>query len=143
MTSYTHIRLPGGCDPHISTRRDSNPQLSPWEGDALPLSHPRKINGGSYRARTYDLLLVRQMLSQLSYATIFCVLTDEIYFTILRTVCQHFFIQFFKKWWVGMDSNHRRLSSPDLQSGAINHSTTYPCVWYVLSSTYFIIMVIS
>ena len=25
-----------------------------------------------------------------------------------------------------MDSNHRRLSSPDLQSGAINHSTTYP-----------------
>jgi hypothetical protein len=29
------------------------------------------INGGRSRARTYDPLLVRQMLSQLSYATVF------------------------------------------------------------------------
>ena len=35
-------------------------------------------------------------------------------------------------WWAGMDSNHRTLSRPDLQSGAINHSTTYPCVKHVL-----------
>ena len=31
---------------------------------------PENKNGGSYRARTYDLLLVRQMLSQLSYAPV-------------------------------------------------------------------------
>ena len=29
-------------------------------------------------------------------------------------------------WWAGMDSNHRTLAWPDLQSGAFNHSTTYP-----------------
>ena len=55
-----------------SGKRDSNPRHSPWQGDALPLSYSR-INitalsfvGGSYRVRTYDPLLVRQMLSQLS-----------------------------------------------------------------------------
>src|SRR3712207_2416806 len=40
------------------------------------------INGGHNRARTCDPLLVRQMLSQLSYAPIY-------------------------KWWRKMDSNHR------------------------------------
>ena len=106
-----------------SERRDLNPRPSPWQGDALPLSHFRSIrwclgpesnqrhmdfqsialpaelprqmatwtglepvtssvtgwhsnqlnyqaaflsNGGRYRARTYDPLLVRQVLSQLS-----------------------------------------------------------------------------
>ena len=28
-----------------SGRRDSNPRPSPWQGDALPLSHFRKKNG--------------------------------------------------------------------------------------------------
>ena len=54
-----------------SGRRDSNPRHSPWQGDALPLSHSRILilphcSGGSYRARTYDPLLVGQLLSQLS-----------------------------------------------------------------------------
>ena len=54
-----------------SGKRDSNPRHSPWQGDALPLSysrihHPHCFIGGSYRVRTYDPLLVRQMLSQLS-----------------------------------------------------------------------------
>ncbi len=49
-----------------SGKRDSNSRRSPWQGDALPLSHSRI--GGNNRARTYDPLLVRQMLSQLSYA---------------------------------------------------------------------------
>ena len=54
-----------------SGKRDSNPRHSPWQGDALPLSYSRIHNphcffGGSYRVRTYDPLLVRQMLSQLS-----------------------------------------------------------------------------
>ncbi len=112
-----------------SGRRDSNSRRSPWQGDALPLSHSRiwcrrvesnhrhrdfqslalptelqrhivkvsvatrkrlelstscvtgrrsnqlnyrATNGGNNRARTYDPLLVRQMLSQLSYAPISC-----------------------------------------------------------------------
>ena len=102
-----------------SGRRDSNSRRSPWQGDALPLSHSRinafgwnrtadtgifspllyrlsykgilatrmrlelttssvtgwrsnQLNyrakgGGSNRARTCDILLVRQTLSQLSY----------------------------------------------------------------------------
>ena len=55
-----------------SGKRDSNPRHSPWQGDALPLSYSRITSsalffvGGSYRVRTYDPLLVRQMLSQLS-----------------------------------------------------------------------------
>ena len=54
-----------------SGKRDSNPRHSPWQGDALPLSYSRihsvlSLVGGSYRVRTYDPLLVRQMLSQLS-----------------------------------------------------------------------------
>ena len=98
-----------------SGRRDSNSRRSPWQGDALPLSHsrifsfvkkisgaswwnrtadtgifspllyrlsyrgkpcctiilqPEEIFGGNNRDRTYDILLVRQTLSQLSYAPI-------------------------------------------------------------------------
>ena len=60
-----------------SGKRDSNSRHLPWQGNALPLSHSRirniynnEINGGNNRARTYDPLLVRQMLSQLSYAPI-------------------------------------------------------------------------
>ena len=36
-----------------------------------------------------------------------------------------------------MDSNHRTLSRPDLQSGAINHSTTYPLLkkWCALKDS--------
>ena len=57
-----------------SGRRDSNSRHLPWQGNALPLSHSRIIYeislycvpiikfGGSYRTRTYDPLLVRQML---------------------------------------------------------------------------------
>ena len=51
-----------------SGKRDSNSRRLPWQGNALPLSHSRI--GGNNRARTYDPLLVRQMLSQLSYAPV-------------------------------------------------------------------------
>ncbi len=54
-----------------SGKRDSDPRHLPWQGSALPLSYSRKY-GGSNRARTYDPLLVRQMLSQLSYTPISC-----------------------------------------------------------------------
>ena len=57
-------KSPVGCF-QWSGKRDSNSRRLPWQGNALPLSHSR-IFGGNYRARTCDLLLVRQMLSQLS-----------------------------------------------------------------------------
>ena len=34
-------------------------------------------------------------------------------------------------WWVERDSNPRTLTRPDLQSGAINHSTTYPFYFFL------------
>ena len=46
-------------------RWDSNPRPPPWQGGVLT-SWTTKPCGGNYRARTYDPLLVRQMLSQLS-----------------------------------------------------------------------------
>ena len=56
--------------------------------------------GGNYRARTYDPLLVRQMLSQLSYApTFFRLLRFRfvylsnrlLYYTLILWICQVFF----------------------------------------------------
>ena len=60
-----------------SGKRDSNSRHLPWQGNALPLSHSRVV-GGNNRARTYDPLLVRQMLSQLSYAPVLAI-ADIIY----------------------------------------------------------------
>ena len=62
------------CKKKWSGKRDSNSRHLPWQGNALPLSHSRIFQylvikfGGNNRARTCDPLLVRQMLSQLSYA---------------------------------------------------------------------------
>ena len=52
-----------------SGRRDSNPQLSPWQGDTLPLSHSRN-NGGSSRNRTSDTRIFSPLLYRLSYRAI-------------------------------------------------------------------------
>ena len=50
---------------------DSNPRPPPWQGGVLTNWTTRPKCGGNNRARTYDPLLVRQMLSQLSYAPTF------------------------------------------------------------------------
>ena len=44
----------------------STSSVTGWRANRL--HHRARYNGGNNRARTYDLLLVRQMLSQLSYA---------------------------------------------------------------------------
>ena len=58
--SFATKKHPNGC--YIwSGRRDSNSRHSPWQGDALPLSHSRisfhckKKNGDPDGARTHDL----------------------------------------------------------------------------------------
>ncbi len=71
LTTWLWRRKKNSAENFWSGRRDSNPRHSPWQGDALPLSHSRiyifhTAFGGSYRARTCDPLLVGQLLSQLS-----------------------------------------------------------------------------
>ncbi len=50
-----------------SGRRDSNPRHSPWQGDALPLSHSRLYSGASGQNRTTDTQIFSLLLYQLSY----------------------------------------------------------------------------
>ncbi len=60
-----------------SGRRDSNSRRSPWQGDALPLSHSRiitfysapskSVNGASGRNRTTDTRIFSPLLYRLSY----------------------------------------------------------------------------
>ena len=49
-----------------SGRRDSNSRRSPWQGDALPLSHSR-IDGAFDWNRTSDTWIFSPLLYQLSY----------------------------------------------------------------------------
>ena len=55
------------------------------------LNYQAKKSGGHNRARTYDPLLVRQMLSQLSYAP---TPVDEYYYNKKNVFCQHIFLIF-------------------------------------------------
>ena len=50
-----------------SGRRDLNPRPSPWQGDALPLSHFRIPNGALGRNRTTDTRIFSPLLYRLSY----------------------------------------------------------------------------
>jgi hypothetical protein len=59
-------------------------------------------NGAGEEARTLDFHLGRVALYQLSYA------------------------RKQKKWWRGVDSNHRKLTLADLQSAPFGHSGTTP-----------------
>ena len=61
----------------ILPSQGSSPSLLIFQESKKAL--PKKcFFGGNNRARTYDPLLVRQMLSQLSYASIFALATDMI-----------------------------------------------------------------
>ena len=72
----------------------SNPWPLAWQASALT-NWATGPYGGNNRARTYDPLLVRQMLSQLSYASIFAAfLTRLCYYIKPLLVCQHLFLIF-------------------------------------------------
>ena len=50
-----------------SGRRDSNSRRSPWQGDALPLSHSRIFDGASGWNRTADTGIFSPLRYRLSY----------------------------------------------------------------------------
>ena len=84
----------------MATRNGLEPSTSSVTGwRANRLHHRAKFGGGNNRARTCDLLLVRQMLSQLSYAPerAFSAahLSDVAYYTQYSPICQAFFPIFF------------------------------------------------
>ena len=75
----------------------SNRRPLAWQASVLT-SWTTGPNGGNNRARTCDPLLVRQMLSQLSYAPTSASLSssDVLYNTLLYRKCQPFFQKNFK-----------------------------------------------
>ena len=85
---------------YMATRNGLEPSTSSVTGwRANRLHHRAKYGGGNNRARTCDLLLVRQMLSQLSYAPELAFgvahLSDVAYYTQYPPFCQAFFLIFF------------------------------------------------
>ena len=86
----------------MATRNGLEPSTSSVTGwRANRLHHRAMFYGGNNRARTCDLLLVRQMLSQLSYAPVqlWCVahLSDVVHYTHITPICQALFSEIFEK----------------------------------------------
>ena len=79
------MATPNGLEPSTSS-------VTGWRANRL---HHRARFGGNNRARTCDLLLVRQMLSQLSYAPVFASgvahLSDVVHYTQVGAICQALF----------------------------------------------------
>ena len=77
-----------------SARRDSNSRPSPWQGDALPLSHSR-IYGAQNRNRTSDTWIFSPLLYQLSYLGIKVHLSDARFIISYKAgLVNHFFYGF-------------------------------------------------
>ena len=78
-----------------SGRRDSNSRPSPWQGDALPLSHFRLTQGAEEQNRTADTMIFSHVLYQLSYLGS---LTPRIL---------HYLVFFVKHWGSGRRKKRR------------------------------------
>ena len=80
-----------------SGRRDSNPRLSPWKGDALPLSYSRIPSWGMWG-----------VVFRIKFISPFTLPIPN------------------SNRWAGEDSNLRRHKPADLQSAAFGHFATDP-----------------
>ena len=85
------MATPNGLEPSTSS-------VTGWRANRL--HHRAILFGGNNRARTCDLLLVRQMLSQLSYAPVFAFsvahLSDVVHYTHHTPICQELFLKISK-----------------------------------------------
>ena len=83
------MATPNGLEPSTSS-------VTGWRANRL--HHRAKSFGGNNRALTCDLLLVRQMLSQLSYAPVRCLsaahLSDVVHYIREAAICQALFSKF-------------------------------------------------
>ena len=84
-TDFQSVALPTELQRQVwRPRRGSNPRPLAWQASVLTNWTTRPFDGGNNRARTCDPLLVRQMLSQLSYAPItldsFIIISHYIHF---------------------------------------------------------------
>ena len=91
----------------MAIRRGLEPLTSSVTGWHSNQLNYRAVCGGNNRARTCDPLLVRQVLSQLSYAPtleirLSCsILTSDVfYYTSFNFICQEFFKTFFKLFFI-------------------------------------------
>ena len=101
---------------NMATRNGLEPSTSSVTGWRANRLHHRARYGGNNRARTCDLLLVRQMLSQLSYAPdslslSVAHLSDVVYYTHKGGVCQAFSSNFFILFYADKTGSfHRKIS---------------------------------
>ena len=86
-----------GCIKKWRPEGDSNPWPLAWQASVLT-NWTTGPHGGNNRARTYDPLLVRQMLSQLSYAPI-CIVFLAATLILYHTLA-HLSIPFSKLFWI-------------------------------------------
>ena len=97
------------------------PKLEATDLQSAPFGHSgilpyewKQNNGAGGRTRTPDLLITNQLLYQLSYTSLYCLIcrTDDIYYIISPSTCQAFFILFsffLIKWSRRQDLNLRHL----------------------------------
>ena len=104
--------LVGGDGFEPSKLKATDLQSAPFgHSGTLPYSY---FNGAGGRTRTPDLLITNQLLYQLSYTSLYCLIcrTDDIYYIISPSTCQALFILFsffLIKWSRRQDLNLRHL----------------------------------
>ena len=113
------MATPNGLEPSTSS-------VTGWRANRL---HHRAKFGGNNRARTYDLLLVRQMLSQLSYA-------PEFASSVLRTSATWFIIhinpRFVKHFFRIFSKNFITIKNHDISRKTVSIRNFFTAVKGVL-----------
>ena len=126
---FQSTALPAELPRHMATRKGLEPSTSSVTGwRTNQLYYRATFVNGNNRARTCDPLLVRQMLSQLSYAPTFAAFCcrfprahhrgDKRYNTLYRAFCQYLFSKKNSDFFCAAEPRPTRRESP-LPSGAV------------------------